>query len=54
MILTPEQRVYAIMGLDVFVSNRQGGSWTGPLLASWSFSLRHFTSSRWANVSTFF
>ena len=31
MILTPEQRVYAIMGLDVFACNKQGGSWTGPL-----------------------
>ncbi|CAH3121587.1 unnamed protein product [Porites lobata] len=31
MYLTPEQRGYAMMGLDVFTSNRQGASIKGPL-----------------------
>ena len=31
MYLTPEQRGYAMMGLDVFASNRQGASIKGPL-----------------------
>ncbi|CAH3153086.1 unnamed protein product, partial [Porites evermanni] len=31
MYLTPEQRWYAMMGLDVFTSNRQGAAIKGPL-----------------------
>ena len=31
MYLTPEQRGYAMMGLDVFTSNRQGAAIKGPL-----------------------
>lgn len=31
MILTPEQRAYAMMGLDVSALNKQGGASRGPL-----------------------
>ena len=31
MILTPEQRAYAMMGLDVSAPNKQGGASRGPL-----------------------
>jgi len=31
MILTPEQRAYAMMGLDVSAPNKQGGEIRGPL-----------------------
>lgn len=56
MILSPEQRAYAMMGLDVSAPNKQGGASRGPLwpngvliydispVLGESFFLQHSTS----------